>query len=569
MNGTSPNNPDEHNATLIESLADNWRRVPVDAVSAALADYSDLLEVNANQWLVGEVSEDMQVCWLERLLSSSNASPLSRLIRAAVVTCASSTSLIHMANGRPLEVPDPQLRALLALRAQCWEAHSAKGSVRGCTLTPQELHGVAAKKAREVSGMAACVEAVMRLAALPAEQRALVVDVGAGQGDLVAVLAVRGHRAVAVDRDDVQTHGSVRKRASKAAAFGVCNVDLRAETRPSELHSAATHGWCAAAGGDGVKSLTSAVSDGPVLLCSLHACGALSDNLLRLAGRWNASAGTDSAAGASCCGVVNLGCCYNLLAPGAGQRIAHQARGTKPEVDHLSEQAGCGHSVGPGPSVSSNPTHDAFPTSAGVRRVDAARRLRLTRSKLMAACQSPRTWYDAEVFTPLVERSVAQRVMVAVAGGGDVPDRLQATRGRGEKQDDPATACAARYAQAIVDASAEADIVGTRPSKAHRTEGEPPDPLSQVALMLEAAYNDARSRGLLHAFAAAWTLRGILGELLELLLLVDRCHAVHDAAAAATTADGRFRVALVPVVDVSVTPRNLAVVGYARRDPES
>lgn len=123
----------------------------------------------------------------------------------------------------------------------------------------------------------------------------LAVDFGAGQGYLSQALADAGWEVVALERDDGQCHGSLRRQtAGGQRPFRVERVNIGSAT-PVEVVRA-LHGR----------------ADG-VCYCALHACGSLSIDQIRLFRE-------DSAATL----LANVGCCYNLMGAadvGLSQRL--------------------------------------------------------------------------------------------------------------------------------------------------------------------------------------------------------------------------------------------------------
>jgi len=123
----------------------------------------------------------------------------------------------------------------------------------------------------------------------------LAVDFGAGQGYLSQALADAGWDVVALERDDGQCHGSlVRQAASGHAPYRLRQLNIDASTT--------------------VNDLADVVSDVKhACFCSLHACGSLSINMIRLFINDNKASL-----------LANVGCCYNLMREADCPPLSHR-----------------------------------------------------------------------------------------------------------------------------------------------------------------------------------------------------------------------------------------------------
>ncbi|CUG93276.1 methyltransferase, putative [Bodo saltans] len=268
----------------------------------------------------------------------------------------------------------------------------------------------------------------------------IIVDIGAGQGYLSAQLAVDyGYTVVAVEREGVQLCGSIkrsqvasllqdRRRAVKSGGTAdgtdaaasvnegcllITDVDIGPSTTAQTL---LTNVLAAVRDHESIVRPTSAGVDNnglrrtsvtrPVVLISLHACGPLSTNMLRLYADWQMAYEEEitlrepMAAQRSvrpfqnhpCIANVNVGCCYTYLQGGAvdGFPISQLGR---------SVIAQCPHGFQGRPERRRSGAASAAAVSGTDLAVDnenllPPHHLILTRNMAMAACQAPWRWFD-------------------------------------------------------------------------------------------------------------------------------------------------------------------------------
>jgi hypothetical protein len=451
---------------------------------------------------------------------------------------------------------------------------SAPAAAAAAAVPDVMKRGTILKKNTEVDLMRGLLHGIISRAGNRDGREPILLDIGAGQGQLAAAMCCDGVQTVAVERDEGQVHGSVKRAAllaSKAAADAegsaakalvVCQLDVAATTTVEAAVAAAN---AALRGGADAPSAAAdevrggkrgrAASDAAAQrfgMCSLHACGQLSNHMLGMFAGW-ATRGD----AAPCDFVVNLGCCYNQLAHD-GRRIADGA-----VVDACDE----------GLSSASVPA-DAFPRSSTVQQLlrtvatgggGSAAPLTLSRNALMAACQAPRRWAaqhsDADgvgrgraVFAPVVLRAAVQRLLF----DHGVCDLKVVSALKSPKKLQPFVAyCAAAWEKVSL----------ASPAAAQRNVSEERIRADAAALLTKFATRDVGfavagvrcATSPFDAAAALLTLKALLGQAVEALLIVDRAALLGEQTGA--TCD----VGLVAVCDhVRVTPRNVAVVGVRR-----
>lgn len=241
--------------------------------------------------------------------------------------------------------------SLLAFVSACRAASISRALAAGAESSdcPQVLRlGVRPKKLHELSMLAPLIA---RLAVqLGGASPLLVVDVGAGQGHLSALLAHKyGLRCVALDADTALIQAARRREQVKqrmlarterrGASVGgsggrveLGQCELRADMGAAHLHAAidaamhAAGGALAAqaAGGEGEGS-----RDG-CLLVGLHTCGDLAPTLIRLA---KLSARVRA--------VVSVGCCYQRCTEAVGGQAEEAGRGGESKEGQQGLEGAC------------------------------------------------------------------------------------------------------------------------------------------------------------------------------------------------------------------------------------
>ncbi|KAI9219146.1 methyltransferase domain-containing protein [Blastocladiella britannica] len=328
---------------------------------------------------------------------------------------------------------------------------------------------MSAKKRHEVEHLAAFISHVARSAGVNN-----LIDLGAGQGYLSSVLALRyGHNVLGVDTDPVQTSGAIRRRAT---LFKRVRHKMESPGRLMYLnkHMTATDtfnesvDWSAERWG----------------LIGLHTCGDLSPITLRM---WEASSATL---------VINVGCCYN----------------------HISEE-----------TPDTGPVTPGFPMSQAV----AAHNVHLGWTAKMLACQSTCRWTTQgdrakEAFRRHVYRALLQEWLVSATGGVSPVVSVHTSKVR--RGGLPTFAMYWREAVGALlrDHGPTADI--------------------------EAWYSRRIAEGALKQIALVWTLRAMMAEAIESLILVDRYMWVREQQSVQ-------RTVLFPLFDHVESPRNCVIVG--------
>lgn len=270
----------------------------------------------------------------------------------------------------------------------------------------------------------------------------IIVDIGAGQGYLSAQLAVDyGYTVVAVEREGVQLCGSIkrsqvasllqdRRRAVKSGGTAVgtdaaasvdegclliTDVDIGPNTTAQTLltnvltavrdHESMVKPT--AAGVDDDRLRRTSVTR-PVVLISLHACGPLSTNMLRLYADWQMEYDEEIAVNATlreqptaaqrsvgtfqnhpCIANVNVGCCYTYLQGGAvdGFPISQLGRNVITQCPH-------GFQGRPERRRASAAAVSGTDLAVDNDNILPPHHLILTRNMAMAACQAPWRWFD-------------------------------------------------------------------------------------------------------------------------------------------------------------------------------
>lgn len=152
------------------------------------------------------------------------------------------------------------------------------------TRTGQRNERKSMKKRHEVHLLAALINS----SAPEGEGMRRAIDFGAGQGYLSQTLADNGWEVVALERDDGQCHGSIQRQADgEHRPYTVHQLNIYSSTTPQDMNLV---------GGQAISYSC---------YCSLHACGSLSLDQIRL---FLEDPTVDL--------LANVGCCYNLMREG-------------------------------------------------------------------------------------------------------------------------------------------------------------------------------------------------------------------------------------------------------------
>ncbi|KAI9189553.1 hypothetical protein H9P43_000986 [Blastocladiella emersonii ATCC 22665] len=457
--------------------------------------------------------------------------------------------------------------------------------------------GMTPKKVHEVSHLAAFISHVARSAGV-----ANLVDLGAGQGYLSSVLALKyGHNVLGVDTDPIQTNGATRRRATlfkrlrhkledpghlvylnrhitaqdtfdglvrahaeaEAAAVDADNAALNHDEIPENLRNNERY---MAHQRKRLRQTTDLDwTEGKWGLIGLHTCGDLSPITLRM---WR-----DSTAAL----VINVGCCYNhisepyedkfeedMLAPGTRDkflktRIINAPRGATTETDPSSAAAASAMWTTDGAAAAAAPTPmplapDAacsgaagFPMSSAVAALD----VHLGWTARMLACQSTCRWSTqgdaaAEAFRRHLYRALLQQWIHAAAGTSPVVAVHTAKTRRGHLP--PFSVYARGAVEALARDHPDAEWTAALVEKTGMaTDAE-----------LDAFHDESVKQGALKKIALVWTLRALMAEAIESLILVDRYLWIVE--------DGRGDAVLFPLFDHVDSPRNCVILGIKREE---
>ncbi|CAL1386189.1 unnamed protein product [Linum trigynum] len=402
--------------------------------------------------------------------------------------------------------------------------------------------GMNKKKRHEIEVLSAIVSSITN--EVGAE---VIVDVGAGQGYLAQVLSFQYHHHV-VAIDACSHHGKVtesraeRIRKHYAAQMRKLGSGNGTISTPRTI-------TCRVLSTDMLKSLADIVppaddvkgaqlinqdteGKASLVLAGLHACGDLSVTMLK-----TFSECKDAKA------IISIGCCYNLL----------------------SEE--CFNSAG---------SQTGFPVSNGVR----ATSISLGKSSRDLACQSAERWscldkdaglqnFDLHAFRAVFQKVLFKYYPGIITSRPSVGRQGKALRRKQQRgvpyslenaEDDDYNSALNINANSN---GAACDLVNeglAAPDKCTLFEKFSVSGLSRLGLepLQEIDFHEIWSESQPYAelIGPYWSLRAAMGPVLETLLLLDRVLFLQEQ-------DGLLDVAMFPIFDPALSPRNLAII--ARR----
>ncbi|KAI9103214.1 methyltransferase domain-containing protein [Phlyctochytrium arcticum] len=372
-------------------------------------------------------------------------------------------------------------------------------------------YGMTPKKKHEVQIMAAFIDNVAAR-----NQISHVMDLGAGQGYLDAVLAYTyGHTVIGVDDDTVQTCGAKRRsdliqklfsrpKNSSASIGKVFHLNRRITAADAFTDILTDVG---AENMEKSQDKDSSMATGKRwLLCGLHSCGDLSPAMMKHFLQSDAQA------------LVCVGCCYNHLSengpdPFAPPRRAHESG---PHIDQ------CG-----------------FPLSQHLTQKGS----HLGITARMLACQATCRWMleqqaSIDAFSKHYYRALLQQLIVdfdLLPDTKDSRDIIVGRLGRGAFRKGFPT-----YAYAAL------EKLHINPSAHGITD--------KILEDYELRYNNRQME-----VAIVWTLRAMMAEAIESLILMDRYISLLEAAS-----EQPMSVKLLPLFDHVESPRNMVLVAEKR-----
>ncbi|ORX52290.1 hypothetical protein DM01DRAFT_1288982 [Hesseltinella vesiculosa] len=331
-----------------------------------------------------------------------------------------------------------------------------------------------------------------------------VVDLGAGQGYLSRVLAFQHDLLVmAVDGSEVQTCGakrfdSIASKGFKAKSHKLHHVTdlLTHDNAAAILASVQQQGDAATpVDADLVVSSKGTVDSHPAwLICGLHACGDLSSLTLRLFTQQPEIRA-----------LVNVGCCYHFLTH------SHDTTGHHAET---------GATVG-------------FPMSRPLQSYQ------LGSTACMLACQAPSRWLDQKDATIKAYRHHFYRCLlhwIMIDKGLWLLETKAPVLGRLNAKRD--------FSSFPVYVKAALGRLGLAPDAISEAEAE-----AYYSKYKQQYHTDQR-------IALLWTIRALLGPVIESLVLVDRYQYLQETLPETPTK----QVWLAPLFDPVVSPRNMVVM---------
>lgn len=342
-----------------------------------------------------------------------------------------------------------------------------------------------------------------------------VLDLGAGQGYLSRILKFQyGLHVLAVDFDQLQTCGAQRiddryKQDSNGVG-SLIHETLYAD--PESIEQALYKAW----GHEGTLP--------PIIICGLHACGDLTPTIMRLFVQ------LDAIRGMAC-----IGCCYNLVSVQGARNVLW-----KP----------------PGSEIAPTPTAWGFPLSKAATEYCSSKNYKLNRHARMSSLQSTTKWlaeWDqtrASVRKSLY-RAVFQKCLQDIPSLSHLlPQRQRRSTEHNEWEPDIRIGRMANGAFANFLTYAQHAI--------ERLQTPPPqyDP-KQLARIWE---DEMRRDHLEARFNLWWSVRGLIGNVVESLIVLDRYQYLREQSGVATAN-------LLCGFDEVKSPRNWILHAYKKAKP--
>ncbi|KAJ3322226.1 hypothetical protein HDV06_003286 [Boothiomyces sp. JEL0866] len=351
-----------------------------------------------------------------------------------------------------------------------------------CQLDKEVEIGMKQKKIAEVKSTAVYIDEICAR-----KQVTHILDFGAGQGYLSSVLAYQyGYNVIAVDSDILQTSGGEQRAKRILNLYSLHQKSVKGLLRFMTGKISIGDGFDAIF--EKVESNFPDVANKKWIICGLHTCGNLAVTMLNGFKEYKRS---------NVVGLVNLGCCYQLLTESTNENDL----------------------VG-------------FPLS------NVMKSYRLGLHNRMVACQASQRWEDysaiKESLKRLFYRSVLQKLLVdhnITTCGQTQSDALKSSGGEVAIKKLGTQACA----NPIAYTKAALERLGSQ----HKLE----DGLVLGTFEWYASIHNQ--------IAAIWTLRTMLANVIESLILTDRCIYMKES---------NFHVELIAMADPDVSPRNMAII---------
>ena len=401
--------------------------------------------------------------------------------------------------------------------------------------------GCPKKKQVEVMQLAPLIHKVISKCVSKVED-ITIVDVGAGQGYLSQTLSRSfSYHVVAVERALNNVHGSMKraqkmrdrcenkkkkkgKKETKGNVAEITNADVDDMPLLSVVQCDVTNQTCPV----DLEAVVSLQRIGEKIihqrfaLVSLHACGSLSEHMLRLFANWD-----------SCVALVNVGCCYNV-----------DVTSTVPLSQHWATIFSLVHD----PKYPGGSENDSCVTSG----------LRWTRNMRLAACQAPQRWASCleqslESFQSNFGRAVLQEVLHKIGGvtSSTIQERIWMRSLPEPVQHSMKENVSDRFVE-----RATAALQHNCPNLIHNGDTDE---------QIRAIWNQRQEKRLF--LSTIWTVRAIVGQVFEFIILADRRDFLKEAGG------DEIAVELVQVFKKEDSPRNVAVVAtrvaHSRGPPSS